>query len=97
MKVSPGCKSARNTAWFIWLPELGCTLAKFATEQFLGAFDGDRFDLVDIFATTIIALARIALGIFVGQHRTCRLKHRARGDVFGRDQFDLFLLAFEFL
>ncbi|CAM3408636.1 hypothetical protein PAAM106076_18765 [Paracoccus aminovorans] len=28
MKVSPGCKSARNTAWFIWLPEFGCTLAK---------------------------------------------------------------------
>jgi hypothetical protein len=27
MKVSPGCSSARNTAWFIWLPELGWTLA----------------------------------------------------------------------
>ena len=27
MKVSPGCSSARNTAWFIWLPLLGWTLA----------------------------------------------------------------------
>ena len=27
MNVSPGLSSARNTAWFIWLPELGCTLA----------------------------------------------------------------------
>ncbi len=35
MKVSPGCSSARNTAWFIWLPELGCTLAKLQENSFL--------------------------------------------------------------
>ena len=35
MKVSPGCSSARNTAWFIWLPEFGCTLAKPAPNSFL--------------------------------------------------------------
>ncbi len=28
MNVSPGWRSARNTAWFIWLPEFGWTLAK---------------------------------------------------------------------
>ena len=27
-KVSPGCSSARNTAWLAWLPELAWTLAK---------------------------------------------------------------------
>ena len=35
MKVSPGCSSARNTAWFIWLPEFGWTLAKLAPNSFL--------------------------------------------------------------
>ena len=35
MKVSPGWSRARNTAWFIWLPELGWTLAKFAPNNFL--------------------------------------------------------------
>ena len=34
MKVSPGWSSARNTAWFIWLPELGWTLAKLAPNSF---------------------------------------------------------------
>jgi hypothetical protein len=28
MNVSPGLNSDMNTAWFAWLPELGCTLAK---------------------------------------------------------------------
>ncbi len=35
MKVSPGCSSARNTAWFIWLPEFGCTFAKLQPNSFL--------------------------------------------------------------
>ena len=25
--VSPGCNSAKYTAWLAWLPECGCTLA----------------------------------------------------------------------
>jgi hypothetical protein len=44
-------------------------------------------------ATTIITPARIALGIFVGQHRTLRFKHGARNDVLRCDQFDLIALA----
>ncbi len=35
MKVSPGFRSARNTAWFIWLPEFGWTLAKPAPKSAL--------------------------------------------------------------
>ena len=34
MNVSPGCSSARNTAWFIWLPEFGWTLAKLQPNSF---------------------------------------------------------------
>ena len=96
MKVSPGCSSARNTAWFIWLPEFGCTLAKPRAEQFLGALDRQRLGDIDPFAAAVIARARIALGIFVGHHRALRFQHRAADDVFRRDQLDLVTLATEF-
>ncbi len=96
MKVSPGCSSARNTAWFIWLPEFGCTLAKLRAEQFLGALDRQRLGDVDPFAAAIVARARIALGVFVGHHRALRFQHRPADDVFGRDQLDLMALAAEF-
>ena len=92
MKVSPGCSSARNTAWFIWLPEFGCTLAKLAAEQLLRPLDGERLGDVDELAAAVIALARIALGVFVGQHRALRLEHGARDDVLRGDQLDLVLL-----
>src|ERR1700716_313958 len=80
MKVSPGCSSARNTAWFIWLPELGCTLANPAPKRFFGAVDGARLPHVAPSAAAVIARARIAFGIFVGQHRTLGFQHRAADD-----------------
>ena len=95
MKVSPGCSSARNTAWFVWLPECGWTLAKLAAEQLLGALDGERLGHVDELAAAVIAPARIALGIFVGQHRALRLEHGAGDDVLRGDQLDLVALAAE--
>ena len=96
MKVSPGCSSARNTAWFIWLPEFGCTLAKPRAEQLLGALDRQRLGDVDPFAAAVIAIARIAFGVFVGHHRALRFQHRAADDVFRRDQLDLVALPAEF-
>ena len=65
-------------------------------EQFLGALDRQRFHHVDPFAAAVIAVARIAFGIFVGQHRALRFQHRAADDVFRRDQFDLVALPAEF-
>ncbi len=47
----------------------------FAIEQLAGAFDGQVFNLVDHLATAVIALARIALGVFVGEHRPLGLEH----------------------
>ena len=96
MKVSPGCSSARNTAWFIWLPEFGCTLAKLRAEQFLGALDRQVLGDVDPFATAVVARAGIAFRVFVGHHRALRFQHGAADDVFGRDQLDLVALPAEF-
>jgi hypothetical protein len=95
MKVSPGCSSARNTAWFIWLPEFGCTLANLQSNSFLARSMASSLGDVDELAAAIIALARITLGIFVGHDRALRLEHGAGDDVFGGDQLDLVALATE--
>jgi hypothetical protein len=68
-----------------------------AVEQLLGALDRDRFGDVDELAATVVALARIAFGIFVGEAGALRLQHGARDDVLRRDQLDLVLLAIELL
>ncbi len=95
MKVSPGCSSARNTAWFICEPELGCTLAKLAPNSCLARSMASVLGDVDVLAAAIVALARIALGVLVGHDRALRLEHGAGDDVFRGDQLDFVLLAAE--
>ena len=64
-----------------------------AVEQALGAIDGELLDHVDILATAVIALAGIALGIFVGEQRAGGIEHGLGDDVLRGDQLDLVLLA----
>ena len=45
-------------------------------EQFLGAIDGKLLDHVDVLAAAVVALARIALGILVGELRTLSFHYR---------------------
>jgi hypothetical protein len=52
-----------------------------AAEQLLGALDRQRLDRVRGPAALIIAPARIAFGIFVGEHGALRLQHRLGDDV----------------
>ena len=66
-----------------------------AAEQFGHPLDREPFGDIDILAAAVIALARQALGIFVGQHRALRLQHGAADDVLRRDQLDLVALAAE--
>ena len=94
-KVSPGCSSARNTAWLAWLPEFGCTLAKLAAEEPAGPLDRQVLGDVDELAAAVVAPARIALGVLVGHHRALRLEHGAADDVLRGDQLDLVALAAE--
>ena len=93
MIVSPGFSSAIITAPLACAPECGWTLAKLAAEQLLGALDRQRLDRVRRRAALVIAAARIAFGIFVGEHRALRLEHRLADDILRRDQLDLGLLA----
>ena len=95
MNVSPGCISARNTAWLAWLPEFGCTLAKRQPNSRQARSIASVSAMSTILAAAVIAPARIAFGIFVGQHRALRLQHGARDDVLRGDQLDLVALAAE--
>ena len=91
--VSPGCSSARNTAWLACAPECGWTLAKPQSNRRLARSIASALGDVDELAAAVIAPAGIALGVFVGQHRALRLEHGARDDVLAGDQLDLRLLA----
>ena len=66
------------------------------TEDSLGAFDSQLFNLVDLLLAFVIALAGITFGIFVGQNRTGGFEHRLAGVVFGRNQTNLIVLALIF-
>ena len=72
-------------------------VCELASEKPRNPFNRKAFDNVDVLAAAVIAPARIALGILVGQDRTLRFQHRLADDVFGRDQFDVVALAAEFL
>jgi len=78
-----------------WAPECGCNVGEAAGEQLAGAIDGQLLGLVDLLAAAVIAPARIALGILVGQDRPGGLEHGARHDVLRGDQLDLLTLALQ--
>ena len=65
-------------------------------EQLLRAFERDALRDVDVFAATVVALARIALGVLVRQLRALRRHDRGTGVVFRRDQLDVVFLPLVF-
>ena len=65
-------------------------------EELLRPVDAHVFDLIDKFAAAVVALARIALGILVGQHGAHRGHHRRGDDVLGRDQLEVGALTAQF-
>src|SRR5579859_999382 len=66
-------------------------------EEFLGAVARQIFNYVRIDAAAVIALARISLGVLVGEHRTSSLKHSFAYEVLRGDQLQTFMLAIGFL
>ena len=72
-------------------------IGEVAVEQLLGAVDGQLLGDIHVLAAAVVALARIALGIFVGHDRALRFKHGARHDVLRSDQLDLVPLPAKFL
>ncbi len=55
---------------------IGLHIDEADAEELLGALDGERLGDVHELAAAIVALARIALGIFIGHDRALRFEHR---------------------
>ena len=62
-------------------------------EELLGAVDGELLGDVDEFAAAVVALARIAFGVLVGEHRALGFEHARAGVVLRGDQLDVIFLA----
>ena len=67
-----------------------------AAEQLGHPLDRQTLGDVDELAAAVVALARQAFGIFVGEHRALRFQNGARDDVLRGDQLDLVALPAEF-
>ena len=64
-------------------------------EQLLGAIDGELLDRVDDGVAAVVALARVALGVLVGEHRTDGTHDGGRREVLAGDQLDAGRLALD--
>ena len=60
------------------------------------AVDGQLFGHIDIFTAAIPAFARVTFGVLVREHAALRFHHRAAGEVFRRNQLNIFALPFFF-
>ena len=61
-------------------------------EERLGARDGQRLGDVHELAAAVVALAGIALGVLVREHRAGGLENRAAHEVLRRDQLEALVL-----
>ena len=66
-------------------------------EQGLDPVDRELLDHVHVLAAAVVALARVALGVLVGQHRALRLHHGNRGVVLRGDHLQAVALAGQFV
>ncbi len=64
-------------------------------EQRLRAVDRELLDHVDVLAAAVVALARVALGVLVGEHAALALQDRLRHEVLRGDHLQRALLAVE--
>ena len=76
---------------------VGLHVRGFGAEEFLRAVDRELFHLVDEFAAVVVALARIAFGVLVGQDGALGGADGRAREVFGGDELDAVELAVGFL
>ncbi len=64
-------------------------------EQLLGAVDRELLGDVDLLAAAVVALARVALGVLVGEHRPGGIEDRLGDEILRGDHLERVLLALE--
>src|SRR5581483_9574601 len=72
---------------------VGLHVGMFRAEEFLRALDRDGLDDVGRAAAAVVALAGIALGVLVREHRAHRREHGLRDVILGRDQLERVVLT----
>ena len=68
----------------------------FAAKELFCAIDCQLLGNIDIFTSAIPPLSWVTLSVFVCENAALRFHHRAAGEIFRCDQFDIFALAFFF-
>ncbi|MET3801847.1 hypothetical protein ABID70_001802 [Clavibacter michiganensis] len=63
-------------------------VGELGAEEALGAVDGELLRDVDELAAAVVAAARVALRVLVGEHGSLRLQHRARHEVLAGDHLE---------
>ena len=76
-------------------PRVRLHVGVLGAEQRLGPVDGQLLDDVDVLTPAVVAAARVALGVLVGQDRSLCLQDRLRGEVLGGDHLQGVALAGE--
>ena len=71
-------------------------VCEFTSEKPGNPFNREVFRDIHVLAAAVVALARQALGILVGEDGALGFEHRAADDIFRRNQLDLIALATEF-
>ena len=72
---------------------MGLHIGVLRTEELLGAVAGEVLHHVHILAAAVIALAGIALCVFIGQVGAHRRQHSIADKVLGRNQLDVLALT----
>lgn len=72
---------------------VGLHVGVLGAEQLLDPVDGDLLGHVDVLAAAVVAAARVALGVLVGQDRALGLHDRDRSEVLRGDHLQRGLLA----
>ena len=62
-------------------------IGKFGAEERFRAFTGQVFYYVGVFAATIVAAARVAFGVFIGEHGALGLENAAGHEIFRGNHF----------
>src|SRR5260370_37328682 len=66
---------------------MGLDVGVFRAEEFLGAIDGELFDFVGVFATTVVTLAWVAFSVLVGEDGAHGFEDGFGDEVLRRDEF----------
>ncbi len=66
---------------------VGLDVGGFCSVELANSVDGELFEFVGDFASSVVSFARIAFGVFVGKDRHHGLSDGKRGDVLAGNEF----------